>query len=52
MLARFGEQSTKSSKNRIKKYDFQENKDYFIENHRSPNLGSNQRNHQEIKWKV
>lgn len=27
-------------KNRIEKYDFQENRDYFIDNHRSPDLGS------------
>ncbi|MGV4439914.1 antA/AntB antirepressor family protein [Ornithobacterium rhinotracheale] len=28
-------------KGRIEKYDFQENRDYFIDNHRSPDLASN-----------
>ncbi|MCK0203876.1 antA/AntB antirepressor family protein, partial [Ornithobacterium rhinotracheale] len=36
----------------IEKYDFQENRDYFIDNHRSPDLGSNRGGHNIINYHI
>lgn len=39
-------------KGRIEKYDFQENRDYFTKNHRTPDLGSNRGGHNRIDYYI